>query len=1070
MTHSNSPSYRARAVFVAREQELNLLLGKYKDVMDGKGLRMLALLGESGVGKTRLVQEFFRKLSTQYDKPGSDGFWGDELGRDGQSLRVNPDFPNSDTDAPMPFFWWGARFPDPGARNSVAGAALTSTALLAWREYFARYVPLLAVSAKHNRGVITKGVAELKKHLRGLRPKEVTRTVIGQIADLTGVPLASSVIQLIPTAFEGLPTTTKEIIDLEKEKRLSIIDQELSALRYIYEDLKAHDLPTVIFLDDTHWGDRDFAIAFLKLMQAAKRGGWPILVVATAWPKEWDDGVAYADRAGRLPGDEQKRVNWIDQADRPLVAVLSALGVERHELKRLAVSAAETGSLAPVLREAFPGLTNEQRDKILQAAEGNPHHLLVIIDTLSKTPAWFEGRDFSKPIVRSREDDFAVLVKKKVNDLVNDLMCAAEEDVKAATAFGSHLGPSFVAEIAKKLAERCQTSVDDKSFDRAMKPYGFLVDCARDAVPDRTREAAQARVYEFAARVYHEVAQKILSESYVSEKDNLEKVLGSVLKEWIEGDALWDGLDVLVKYETVSLVIERPAVLEHVSHLYLLQRISEQIDVLCRESLFFRAMRLAEFVDQRLLPSLENEVSRMQTPDGAMHNDNFMYKISHALSSVEFVFLKMSNFERCIEISNLRIEILHVLKEQAEARGQEPDGFLIRHLEASLAGALANRGAALQSQSRFDEAIASYDEAIALYRALVEERGSEAPPQLRHDLAGALTNRGAALQAQGRLDDAIAAYDEAMALYRALLDALRSEAHPELRQGLARALNNCGIVLRKQGRLADAIASYDEAIALRRGLLEALGSEAPPELRQELAGTLNNRSILLRNQGRFDEAIASSDEAIALYRALLDALGSEAPPELRQDLAGALNNRGSALEDQGRFDEAIAASGEALALNRELLEALGSQAPPELRQELARALNNHGIVLANQGRLDEAVVAFDEAIALRRALLEALGSEAPPQLRQELAGGLTNRGNVLLQLGRFGEAIAFYDEAIALYRALLEALGSEAPPELRQELAVALTNRGILLRNQGRFDEAIASFDEAMALRRGLPE
>lgn len=629
-------------------------------------------------------------------------------------------------------------------------------------------MPLLAVSAKHNKGVITKGIDELKQRLRGLRPKEVTQTVIGNIADLTGVPLASSVIQIISTVFEGSPTTAKEIVEFEKEKRLSIIDQELSALRYVYEDLQAYDLPTVIFLDDTHWGDRDFAIAFLKLMQAAKRGGWPILVVATAWPKEWDDGVAYAGRAGRLPEDEQKRVNWIDQAERPLVAVLSALGVEQRELKRLAVSAAETGSLAPVLEVAFPGLTNEQRDTVLKAAEGNPQHLLVIIDMLSTKQAWFEGRDFSKPIVCSKEDDFAGLVKKKVIDLVNDLMCSAEEDVKAATAFGSHMGPSFVAEIAKKLAEKCQTSVDDKSFDRAMKPYGFL-DRARDAVPDRTRGSAQARVYEFAARVYHEVAQGILSDNYVSDKNELEKVLGLVLKEWIENDELWNDLGVFVKDAAISLILERSAVFKHISHLPLLLRLSVQIDVLCQKSLFFSAMRLAEFVYQRMLSSCRNEVSRMQSPDDGTYGDSFIHEISKALWAVEFVFLQMSKFERSKEISNLRIEILHLLKERAKVLGQERAGSLIRDLEGRLARALTNRGNALAKQDRFDEAIASYDEAIALDRALLETLGSEAPPELRQDLALALNNRGAALQDQGRFDDAIAAFNEAIALRHALL-------------------------------------------------------------------------------------------------------------------------------------------------------------------------------------------------------------------------------------------------------------------------------------------------------------
>ncbi|MBM4369529.1 MAG: ATP-binding protein, partial [Deltaproteobacteria bacterium] len=75
-----------------REKELEQLQGLFRKVVGGEGPKMAVILAHTGVGKTRLAQEFYRWLAAS-SKWNASGFWPKDLGEVGQSLRVNPDLP-----------------------------------------------------------------------------------------------------------------------------------------------------------------------------------------------------------------------------------------------------------------------------------------------------------------------------------------------------------------------------------------------------------------------------------------------------------------------------------------------------------------------------------------------------------------------------------------------------------------------------------------------------------------------------------------------------------------------------------------------------------------------------------------------------------------------------------------------------------------------------------------------------------------------------------------------------------------------------------------------------------------
>ena len=210
------------------------------------------------------------------------------------------------------------------------------------------------------------------------------------------------------------------------------------------------------------------------------------------------------------------------------------------------------------------------------------------------------------------------------------------------------------------------------------------------------------------------------------------------------------------------------------------------------------------------------------------------------------------------------VDALTLLGTVCLQRGELGEGLRIIDLSLTLAPgqphALVNRGNALSSMKRFDEAVLSYDRAIAL----------------KPDVAEAFNNRGNALRDLERFDEALRSYDRAIAL----------------RPDYAEAHNHRGGVLRELRRPNEALASCEHAIAIRPDYAEAY----------------NDRAVVLRDLNRPDEALRSCERAIAM----------------KPDFGDAYYNRGKALRDLGRLTEALRSHERAFLLNPELAYVEGS--------------------------------------------------------------------------------------------------------------------------------------------------
>src|SRR5271155_5215672 len=235
-----------KSVFCGRDKELERLRREWAVAADHDLPTVVVVLADNGLGKTRLVQEFYGWLATHVDKPGDAGYWPDELERVGDNLEVNPPLADCQSAHDMPFLWWGLRFQDVEQRNTaVAG--------------------------------MDASLRDLSEHLAvlmaGVRNRDRRRRVVEALGD-AGADFALEFIQTVSHA--GLIKTTASFLikswgigreyftdrapaaltELRQREQTSKAERIVKSLAAVLSARETH-LPICVFVDDAHFSDAD---------------------------------------------------------------------------------------------------------------------------------------------------------------------------------------------------------------------------------------------------------------------------------------------------------------------------------------------------------------------------------------------------------------------------------------------------------------------------------------------------------------------------------------------------------------------------------------------------------------------------------------------------------------------------------------------------------------------------------------------------------------------------------------------------------------------------------------------
>ncbi|HZX00266.1 MAG TPA: AAA family ATPase [Trueperaceae bacterium] len=467
--------------FVGRDAELAALLACWEAVKGGEGPRAVALLAESGLGKTRLVQELYAALVQR--EQGGVGYWPSGLRRERDDLKVNPGLDECDLNAQLPFLWWALRLTNPGERNRATA------------------------------GVLMSHVTDhLVPHLEPFQREQRRRQRLVKLAKLGAGTAADAALDLVPVLgivkkvaevgaeLKGIhdewrrDATAGDALAGAAARRSSLASDVVTDLSRLFGAPGGRAVPAVIVVDDGQFSAADPGACALveALLKAAADEGWPLLFVLTHWEREWADGSS------------------------PLARVFEASADEGVETVALRIEPIE--DLSEQLRAALPGLLPHQERALLDRAGGNP----LLLDEMLRAAlsprarGWFAGRDLAGPLTDGGLRELVTRSGRLV-DLVFDRFAETAADVQVALGLAALQGDEFEDWLVEEALHALGREQERRTADavaEAANPHALV------ARLSYTRAA-------FSQRVYREVARDSLV-AFVDEAEALTAYLSGL--------------------------------------------------------------------------------------------------------------------------------------------------------------------------------------------------------------------------------------------------------------------------------------------------------------------------------------------------------------------------------------------------------------------------------------------------------------------------------------------------------------------------------------------------------------
>ncbi|MBI1407014.1 MAG: AAA family ATPase [Caulobacter sp.] len=463
--------------FCGRTSELAALQAAFDRINVAEARpEMVVILGESGLGKTRLIQQFYNWISTQRDLPGAEGYWPDVLSANDGYAEVNPAEPANGA-APMPFLWLGIR-----CRDKLTDLRTYVSALEPHLE------PLADARERQKLGVefAEKGLTALV----GLIPLIGPLLVAGWGYFKDG--------RKAYKAFKPRPRREVRIQDAETKRRLGSASELLALFADLLDtptalaNIKARGrqarrllarmkrIPVVLVVDDAQWADESQAlIAFLRdLLAAAGKGGWPLLLLATHWEREWNEAEAAPspDSFARVAG------GWARARD--------------PDWKPMRLRPQEGDVYARIVEGALPGLTAAQRDTLLERAGGNALLLEKIVDHARRNPGLFIDMD---PAAALTDEGLKTLATRdfQIHELVAERLQTSPPEIRLAASLSALQGMEYTRRLTLDVADRLGKGDLGSGLDRIENPQALVFPLAPG-------------VYSFAQRAFRDVALRDL--------------------------------------------------------------------------------------------------------------------------------------------------------------------------------------------------------------------------------------------------------------------------------------------------------------------------------------------------------------------------------------------------------------------------------------------------------------------------------------------------------------------------------------------------------------------------------
>ncbi len=808
-----------RHVFVGREAELNILKEAWGKARKNEP-QLVTFLAESGVGKTRLVQQFYTWLSNQEDRAG---YWPDTLESLESSLAVNPNFTEKENTVDIPWLWWGLRASDPAGRNqqNSIGSALYEG------------LPKLA---PHVEPIILR---RCKKEIN----KGVVKSMLSTVANIASLGIFNAVFEV-----QGLVELYKEEQSRQNREKLSVSglvkEKEGDSSQLVFDYIKtildksdndALTIPVVIVLDDAQWTDPNTLGFVERLWKMAKNEEWPLLVIATHWLREWND---YSSD-NEVVKSSQEPHNLVELIHRNPKLFK---GWEPHELRPV-----ESDGLRPVLVQAFPQLTDGQLHAILERVGGNPQFLEdIILWMKNDTRKFFVDFDSSQPLTEKGEKLVLSVGKgaKAHLALIRNRFEFLDQELRELLALSSYQGVSFIKPLIIEVMKETHSRSDNDwlgSLNEAVYPCAVI-----DELSNVTNEFRQRNIYEVAKE---HLTELIHEETGYIDRDSFKKNMLNALKRCYRSGEIskysfseQTSLLVLLINELESAESETDTLVDALVSLMELYYLNgRQIDASEVALKLFNLMPEHGWSLEEMSYDKQNEISTLLDAGGF---------IEEKINCFGHLINRMEEQNKRDDLSKKNLAMIYMNRaasltkysdysEQAERDHTSARDIFYTLLDSmgetfpdewenDLARLHLNTGNFMYTQGSKDMALVYAKAAVGMREGLRSKLGEQFPHEWAIDLAKAYGSRLVI-----DMDDTVfeITLREIIEMYQSAMKELVLGGVPVRRYQaeLARTHAEFGDWLCKQFRLADAKQEYSETIYILQQLEEETYGQLPPE-------------------------------------------------------------------------------------------------------------------------------------------------------------------------------------------------------------------------------------------------
>ena len=1083
-TELEHKTYRWRDVYVERG-ELGLLMERWKKVSDFQRVeeiqpQLAILLANSGFGKTRLVHKFYEEIVKRHQTGGC-RYWPPFIGRNNDTLTVNPPFDQVDLEQRLPFLWWGVQLPDQTTEKSTCKPVLNDS---------------VRVLSSH---LFSMEMARQKKEVRNEIGQEVLNLALVTISKLTLIETAKDYYEI----GKGIAGAINKAIGIRKEEKQShterarkekkeFVDEVVENLSMLMnpDNSDMERIPMVLFIDDAQWivckqdnksrPNTDLLELLGKIMRLARQEHWPIMIILTHWEEDWNklrlsgDGVPYLLESG----DKAEIIEPYARTINP-----NYHGWEEWERSIIRLGQFD---LSGILKAALPGVYRDegQRMRLIgKVVDGFQREKEVLADNaryldeflkMLYQPAnleYLRDRSIDQPLIDGWEErmsrklgglEYARLVQNRFDQL--------KEPYRQTLCLSSYQGIEFPEKLTEVISRYL---------------YGPKYDCPWSALEDpetfiQRNVKYPSGVSRFPDSVYKSIAYEALSPEH---KQKLKEILPRLLSHWLYYGSFAQGLEALdlnfVEEETLCEIALKVLDDCRSDSESLTREIDADLASVVALSRLVRINRYKYNEQQAYRYALEFYESLVEPWDPGDIEFGDAIAIYNSLSLHQqhsaAIFIARNINSDCIELdrlnddqkskSNLSLSygllggVAFDMQQPNEARAWHEKALEIDRLLAeqspdpktlhSLSITFERLGDIAADMLRLDEAKRWYEQSLTIRSQLAEQSSSR---QDLRDLSFAYGKLGGLALELLQLEEADSFHQKALEIREQLL---QGHENPDTLRDLSLSLERLGDVAVAMNDFEKAQQFFHDMLDIKEVLVE---EAVTPQTLRDLAIANKKLGRVALNMQQPDAAKAWYEKALEIDHLLTEKYPG---PKTLLDLSITYLDLGDVVLDNQQPEDASAWYEQSLDILSKLAK---SSLSPKVLSNQAIACERLGNVASNMQQQEAAKVWYEQALEIRRQQSEDAKN---PQTLRNLSIMYGKLGDVARTVQQLEGAKAWYEQALEICHQLAE--NSSSPQALR-DLSIMYEKLGYVAGDMQQPEGAKIRYEQSLEIRRQLAE